>query len=397
MRSKKRDKSDEEVSESEDPPPKTLKTGGRDPQSSITVSRGIDAQLLEIADGLKSLKVLAGRTRFVDHLRVIARAVEGLMSRNEELRVERDEWRRAHGVLLDSVVPAMRDVQRRTASATSYAAVAGRGDGEAPVVGVGGRKYETRPPRPALRILPKEGSDCKSSSETQAALLKAVDVAKLGVRVNGVRRCRDAGVLVFPSSSEDVRRLTDLPELKKAGLEVSVPTPRLPRVMLYDVPRLEHEVFMERLYAQNIEGKIEMSQECFRKSCTLSHRAGPKTGASHVVMHVTPEVRGCLLSSGRVYIDWQSCRVRDFLGVTLCRKCCMYGHPEKYCRETVPMCSHCGVAGHSRTGCPRRESTPKCATCTRYRRPAQDHTTGGSACPAREAAVEREIARTAFQ
>ncbi|GBP97330.1 hypothetical protein EVAR_103843_1 [Eumeta japonica] len=83
-----------------------------------------------------------------------------------------------------------------------------------------------------------------------------------------------------------------------------------------------------------------------------------------------------------MYIGWEVVEVCDYLGVTCCRKCQQYGHPEKFCRSKDEICGKCGAVGHRRDDCTSQEE--KCATCHRFgKRDAHTHTTAAANCPAR--------------
>jgi hypothetical protein len=351
---------------------------------------GLAPELAEVVRALESTKSLSQVSRLAARLGALTKSAAALEARCAELSKDRDEWRAAHGVLLNSIVPALGEIKKRSfASALASAPAVST----ATTVASQGLSFRAAKPRPMVRVVPT-GEGFKSSDDTLRALKSGVDPRKIGGIV-GIRKGRDSSLLIMAATDEAAKRLADLPELGKVGLSVSVPQPRLPRVIVYDVPR-ESVDAVDRLIYEQCSQSPSVAFEEFKKTCRTSHRAGPQTGPCHVIMYVTPEIRAALLSKGRLYVDWQSCRVKDFVGVTLCRKCCTYGHPEKYCREKDLTCLHCGASGHTKSACMARELPGKCATCARYGRPASGHATGDTCCPAREAAVTREVARTAF-
>lgn len=352
-------------------------------------------ELMAIAKTLENAKSLSTAQKCAGKIRGLAKVASYRDGHLSSLTKDRDEWRSAHGVLLESVVPALAELKKKT-----YSAVAGADAQTATtpsVVSVHGRRYPAPKARSAVKICPDSSSLEKyaTSADTEKALKRNVDPSKIG-GVLGMRKCGGSGVVVFATSDLAAQRLANSTELRSAGLSVTVPEPRMPRVIIYDVPRDSADVLPSIMH-HNLKDSVSLTADEFAQKCKLSHRAGPREGSCHVVMSVAPEIRAALLDVGRLYIGWQSCRVKDYIGVTLCRKCCHYGHPEKYCREQSPTCFHCGVVGHSKSACPSASSSAKCATCCRFKRPAGGHQTGAPSCPAREAAVVREIGRTSFK
>lgn len=332
----------------------------------------------------------------------IIRSLKGLLSMEiqrdaimKELREERDEWKKAHSILLNSIVPSLKEAQRK-ASVRSYSSVVGAGSEGAgcPPVMAQGQSFAPKPARESVRLF---CASAKDSAETIRALKSSLDIKKAGIKVDMIRPGRDGSAIVFTSRPEDGRTLVAMPELAAAGITAKISKPRLPRVIVFNVPKGGDGELIRELYKQNLQGEVQITEQDFVTKASISHRAGPRDGPSHVVVSVPPEVRNHLVSRGRIHLDWQSYRVRDFVGVTLCHKCCLYGHPEKYCREESQTCGHCGKIGHKRGDCPLKNRAGNCATCAHFKRPSNDHVTGDAGCPAREAAVAREASRTSYQ
>ncbi|GBP88519.1 hypothetical protein EVAR_64963_1 [Eumeta japonica] len=81
-------------------------------------------------------------------------------------------------------------------------------------------------------------------------------------------------------------------------------------------------------------------------------------GITTVVLECTPS---CVTS----YRPGESVRglgggrnLRTSLGVTCCRKCQQYGHPEKFCRSKE-VCSGCGLTGHRKASRRKRHAVPR--------------------------------------
>lgn len=116
-------------------------------------------------------------------------------------------------------------------------------------------------------------------------------------------------------------------------------------------------------------------------------------------MEVTPKMRTLLRRDDRIklYIEWHSCTVQDFRGVTRCFKCQMYGHIAKFCRDEESTCSYCAETNHISKECPAMKAgkPAACPPCKRAKK-RSDHSVLNKSCPAYKAALERVINRTNY-
>jgi len=92
-------------------------------------------------------------------------------------------------------------------------------------------------------------------------------------------------------------------------------------------------------------------------------RTGPKGKRTcHAVLEVTSEVRNALLEKPRIYINYTSHAIKDYLVVSRCFKCADLGHITRYC-DGQEVCSHCGSKDHKKDNCPRKEQQRTCIPC----------------------------------
>ncbi|XP_045781560.1 uncharacterized protein LOC123878428 [Maniola jurtina] len=180
------------------------------------------------------------------------------------------------------------------------------------------------------------------------------------VQVDRVRKVGNAGVVVQTTSKESAERLRSA---APATLRVTEPKRRAPLVSLRHV---DGEGDMDQIYLalqdQNFTGS-EWTLERLRSQSKLAFKKRGR-GTTTVVLECSPALREALLAKEKVYIGWQVIEVVDFLSVTCCRKCHMYGHPEKYCRASEVFCGRCGASGHRREDC--SAAVECCATCKRF-------------------------------
>ncbi|PZC86861.1 hypothetical protein B5X24_HaOG201720 [Helicoverpa armigera] len=233
----------------------------------------------------------------------------------------------------------------------------------------------------------------KTSDETKNFVQKIVCPEEMKLKVHGLRKIRNGGVIISTETKDDILKLKQTVERSTSAFTVTEPQKRKPRIIIIGVPTdmAEKEVF-RCIYEQNIVDKFPtLTKDTFLTSCKLSHKSGKRDADScNYIVEVPANVRKALVDQNRLYINWTSCPVHDFTLVTRCFKCQQYGHASKTCKSATSTCGHCGGEGHATQECSSKEQPPKCATCKRYKKP-HNHKTGDSDCPARKAAEYRYI------
>lgn len=289
--------------------------------------------------------------------------------------------------------PVMRRVAVATEATLSFADIARKQPTDAhqppPITQ---RGHRVGPPRPAVCIFPTDGDATKDSDGTKKIIEDIIRPSELGVRVTGIKKIRNKGILINTATASEQQKLLNAPCFDNSSkLKARLPSKRLPRLIFFNVPRdLTDEDFL-RMALTGIPNIEDIDETIAR--CKLSHLAGARTGnACHRIYAVPATVRKFLVEQEKVFISWTICRVRDFIGLTVCAKCHMIGHSYKYCRDTKPTCGHCAQQNHTGESCPNSTIKPVCATCTRFGKPA-DHSTGDrDNCPAYIAALKNDLA-----
>lgn len=171
---------------------------------------------------------------------------------------------------------------------------------------------------------------------------KSVRHGKMGINVKRVIKTA-RGLMIETDGQKQLEKLKSCAQLADKGLVFDEPKKRQPRLMIYDVESPEnHEDLVEEIYDQNISDKgIDLST--FQNEFQLVHTYKKKNlGDSRVtvVAECTARVRNLVRARDRLYIRWQSCRVKDYNPLVRCYKCQAFGHVAKYCRGKS-MCPHC--------------------------------------------------------
>lgn len=237
--------------------------------------------------------------------------------------------------------------------------------------------------------------------ETKRKVMELIDPGKEKLKIKGVRKRADGKIVVETSSPEDLSKILDHEALKLSGFTAIRSGALNPKIVLYDVPRnIEKEELTEIIYGQNEDLLEGLTKEVFREAFIPRFMIGRKEGqCTNWVIEVTPNIRNVLRSNerSRLYLQWQSCKIEDYRGVTRCYKCQSYGHVSKFCREEEQVCSFCAKTGHKLIDCPekKRNGSPTCAACKRAKKKA-DHSINDKSCPAYKSALDRIIQRTDY-
>ncbi|CAG9790425.1 unnamed protein product [Diatraea saccharalis] len=105
------------------------------------------------------------------------------------------------------------------------------------------------------------------------------------------------------------------------------------------------------------------------EQCRLTFRKSRQgSGKSAMVLVCTPSLRKLLVGGGRLYVEWEVCRVADFTTAVCCGKCSLYGHNEKRYPQDNVIYSRCRKIGHKMEDCKvdtchRRKGLPCSSTC----------------------------------
>ncbi|KAI4472424.1 hypothetical protein M0802_016837 [Mischocyttarus mexicanus] len=245
--------------------------------------------------------------------------------------------------------------------------------------------------RHVVAIYPMEKKTAVSSDETKAVVLNTIAPTKEKLQICNVKKISNKGILVETNTKEDLDRVIKSEKLHAAGLKVEVPSKKKPLLIVYGVPKeTTDKEFLSGLKKQNC--KESKTTELF-DTIRISHRTGDRSmDKVNVVIEVSPLVRESLLKNERVYIGWESLRIKDYTTVSRCYKCQAFGHVAKYCRANHETCGHCGQEGHSFKACPKKDQNPVCVNCRRAGK-VGNHSSRSSDCPAYKFALANLISK----
>lgn len=239
----------------------------------------------------------------------------------------------------------------------------------------------------------------KESEEVKTMLMKLVKPSEIGLKVRRVIKIRN-GVIVEADTEEGADNLVMQKSLKDAGLKVEKPTRKRPIIMIYDVStELKDEDVKDEVYKRNMNGSGVSEQE-FDQEFVIKHKykdVKSNGKKNHIVVECSVRVRNWLRFREKVFIEWQGCRVKDYVDVARCFKCQRYGHIAKHCNNEKPSCSHC-AGDHDYKECPNKNKKEAvcCSNCKREGRQEVKHDATSRKCPAYEKAVKRQNEKTDY-
>ena len=208
-----------------------------------------------------------------------------------------------------------------------------------------------------LFITSRNNEDIK---EVQKQFTKIVNPTKEKIKIRSLRTTKSA-VIVETENEEDAKKILENRKLKlKVNCEKQ--RKRLPQLILYNVPtNLTNQQLLEAIFEQNFEST--MSRGEFEQEFTFKFKTGPREMPTvHHVIEVSAAIRKAILAKQRLYIQFQSIAVKDFLTIPKCRKCHDYGHVMKHCSKEEDTCGQCGE-NHSRNECQKKEEEGICIPC----------------------------------
>lgn len=108
--------------------------------------------------------------------------------------------------------------------------------------------------------------------------------------------------------------------------------------------------------------KIEQLKECFKQRFLFGKRT-----LYNWVVKVSLRMRTVFRSMfrSRIFVEWSSCTVENFLDATKCYKCQTYGQVQKFCMEKEITCILCSKYGHKVKEYPNKKAgkRPTCPVC----------------------------------
>lgn len=244
-------------------------------------------------------------------------------------------------------------------------------------------------------IKPKEvtSSERETSEQLRKTIKNKLSKEQI-LKIKNAKNIRGGGVLLVLDSTEEVSKILGDKIAKDSKFKVSEPQKHKPKIVIYDVPEdIDDKALIYEVHSRNYNDLPLTDFETGFKPVFRFGSRDKKT--SNWVVECSGQVRRSLIFKERVYIEWRSCKLEDYLSVPRCFKCQGLGHVSKYCKRENITCGHCSELGHDIKVCPNKVATPVCCNCKNQKKDA-NHKVSDKKCPSYVRAIKNLIDRTDY-
>lgn len=195
------------------------------------------------------------------------------------------------------------------------------------------------------------------------------------------------GLIVRVSNTRDLETIKSCKELKDSGLEASAIKDKGPRVIIFGIPgEFTNNVLKEELLHRNVDDKWHENAVI-----EVDKIFQDKNNNYNAIIEIDPQTKTRWIKNGRVYLEYSSFRVANYVDVPQCLNCFGYNHHTRNCTIGT-LCRRCGESGHRAADC--TIAGFKCRNCQSKGMPF-DHSCTSGQCPEFRMARSKEKSKYA--
>lgn len=201
-------------------------------------------------------------------------------------------------------------------------------------------------------IKPKNKQECKKTKE---AIIKNIKPSTLEVGITQLKETREGGVLIKCQNKIEQEKIQKIAE-KKLSRQYQVKAPELknPCIKIVDITEnVTQEELINCIQKQNNfvnHDQLNISVKVIKKM-KKNYMA---------IIECDPLTSKKILDENSLFINWDLCRVFEYISVHRCFKCAGFNHNFDSCNRD-PRCLICAEEGHSSDSCDKE--CVKCFNC----------------------------------
>lgn len=219
----------------------------------------------------------------------------------------------------------------------------------------------------------------QKNQQTKSELNTKVDPKNL--RIKNIENRTNGAILIETDTVEEREKIKlELEKKMKDKYEIKIPTDLKPRFEIIHMNnKFEDEEIIEKLKRQN--SHMEISEMKIVKVYAVKKY---NREVFNAVIEVDKETFPKIISTGKVCIGWERCKVFDAINIRRCYKCKGFNHKSVDCNNKEA-CLKCHQE-HKTSEC-KNEDINKCINCIKYNEKLKlnvdiDHKTFSKICPA---------------
>lgn len=249
-------------------------------------------------------------------------------------------------------------------------------------------KYKNKADR-IIIIKPKDNKENTTIEEIKNKFLETIKSRRDDIRINNIRKTREKGILIETEDREDITMIKKM-DLDKVELKTELPRKVGPSIIIYDVNKdMTTEEIRKDIWNKNLK-RYGLSQEVYDSKINFRLKLKNKNPTlSNWVLEVPARVFHILTERKKIYIEWQSHSVKEYINIARCFKCFGFGHIANKCTSEHQYCGHCGEKEHIYKECKKRSENPKCVCCIKNKRKNIGHNVKDKKCPEYVRQLER--------
>lgn len=197
----------------------------------------------------------------------------------------------------------------------------------------------------------------KSASDIKKIFKDHIKPSEFNLRVIHLITLNSLAIRVI-AKTVDLDKLRESEKLKEIGLKIMNKERLKPRLLIKDFPM--NIAFSDIL--ANVAEAVGYETDT-TEIRVITEFIDKNKRYKNVLIEATPQARNKLMTYGRLYINYESCRIEDYIRVLQCYKCLKFNHTAKNCTASVTTCGHCAGEHNSRE-CKQKDKI-KCANCDR--------------------------------